>query len=160
MFCSTTQVLTPQAASNAGLPIHIGCTQCHAPSRGLDIQALVKAGKANLDIEAAAKRGAFRCTSCGARKAVVVPLMADLVRRQCRLHRRCLKCGHDRQLTAVEAVMRYGFATPLDELRERERRKCRIADCALSIGFTRTADVLRKEQFGVSPSATGFRFRR
>ena len=143
-------MLTPQAATDAGLPVYIACAECHAPSRPLELKALLVAGKADLDIEAAAKRGAFRCTSCRSRKAVVMPIMADLVRRQCRLHRRCLKCGHERHLTAIEAVIRFGFATPLDELRAAEVRRCHTAGCGLSISFASTADVLRKQQFGVT----------
>jgi hypothetical protein len=150
MFPQDLAMLTPQAATDAGLPVYIACADCQAPSRPLDLKALLAAGKADLDIEAAAKRGAFRCTSCRSRKAVVMPIMADLVRRQCRLHRRCLKCGHERHLTAIEAVIRFGFATPLDELRAAEIRRCHTAGCGLSISFAATADVLRKQQFGVT----------
>jgi len=147
-------MLTPQTATNAGLPVFIACAECHAPSRQLDLSALIAAGKADLDLDETARRGGFRCSACQSRKAVVMPIMADLVRRQCRLHRRCLNCGHERHLTAIEAVMRYGFATPLDELRNRERGKCRTPGCTLSISFASTADVLRKQQFGVT-SASG-----
>jgi hypothetical protein len=144
-------MLTPGAATDAGLPVYIVCSSCHAPSRALDLKALLAAGKADLDIEGATKRGAFRCTSCGSRKAAVMPIMADLVRRQCRLHRRCISCGHDRYLTAVEAVERFGFATPLDVVRRQEKGKCKTDACGLSLSFASTADVLRKQQFGVSP---------
>jgi hypothetical protein len=148
-------MLTPETATNAGLPVYIACASCHAPSRALDLTTLMAAGKGDLDLEAAAKRGAFRCTSCASRKAVVMPIMADLVRLQSRLHWRCMSCGHDRHLTAVEAVQRFGFATPLDEVRRTETGKCEAGTCYLSIAFASTADVLRKQQFGVSPSASG-----
>lgn len=147
-------MLTPQAATDAGLPVYIACAECHAPSRPLDLKALLVAGKADLDIESAAKRGAFRCTACQSRKAVVMPIMADLVRKQCRLHRRCLRCGHERHLTAIEAVIRFGFATPLDELRAAEVRRCHASGCGLTISFAATADVLRKQQFGVTSGSS------
>jgi DNA-directed RNA polymerase subunit RPC12/RpoP len=143
-------MLTPRTAADAGLPVYIACAKCHAPSRPLDIAALLAAGRGELDIESSAKRGAFRCTSCGSRKAVVMPIMADLVRKQCRLHRRCIDCGKDAQLTAVDAVQRFGFATPLDEVRRREQGRCRAAVCHLSISFVSTAAALRKQQFGLS----------
>ncbi len=146
-------MLTPQAAMDAGLPVYIACDDCHAPSRPLDLKTLSASGKGELDIEAAARRGAFRCTACRSRKAVVMPIMADLVRRQCRLHRRCLKCSHERHLTAIEAVIRFGFATPLDELRAAEVRRCHTTGCGLSISFASTADVLRKQQFGASSAS-------
>jgi hypothetical protein len=147
-------MLTPQAAMDAGLPVYIACAECHAPSRPLDLKALLAAGKADLDIESAAKRGAFRCTACQSRKAVVMPILADLVRKQCRLHRRCLRCGHERHLTAIEAVIRFGFATPLDELRAAEVRRCHASGCGLTISFAATADVLRKQQFGVTSGSS------
>jgi hypothetical protein len=145
-------VLTPEAAINAGLPVYVVCRSCHAPSRKLDLKALLAAGRGDLDLEAAAKRGAFRCTSCRSRKAAVMPIMADLVRLQSRLSWRCTSCGHDRHLTAIEAVQRFGFATPLDEVRKTETDKCGAGTCYLSIAFASTADVLRKQQFGVSGS--------
>ena len=143
-------MLTPHAAMKAGLPVYIACAACQAPSRSLDLEALLAAGKGDLDIEAAARRGAFRCTACDARKAAVMPIMADLVRKQCRLHRRCLICGQERHLTAIEAAARFGAATPLDEARRAERSGCQTLGCALSLDFTSTADVIRKSQFGVS----------
>jgi hypothetical protein len=148
-------MLTPEAAINAGLPVYIACASCHAPSRALDLKALLAAGKGDLDLESAAKRGAFRCTSCASRKAVVMPIMADLVRLQSRLHWRCISCGKERHLTAIEAVEQFGFATPLDEVRRAETSKCGATACHLSVSFTTTADVLRKQQFGVSANASG-----
>jgi len=146
-------MLTAEAATNAGLPVHIVCRSCHAPSRALDLAALVAAGKGELDLQAATKRGAFRCKACGSRKAEVMPIMADLVRLQSRLRWRCIDCGHDRHLTAVEAVQKYGFATPLDEVRRIEDARCSAAVCRLSIAFASTGDVLRKQQFQVSATA-------
>ena len=143
-------MLIPGAAMKAGLPIYIACAACQAPGRALDLEALLAAAKGDLDIEVAAARGAFRCKACGSCKAAVMPIMADLVRKQCRLHRRCLICGHERHLTAIEAAARFGAATPLDEVRRAERSRCKTPSCALSIGFTSTADVIRKRQFGVS----------
>jgi hypothetical protein len=51
-------MLTPEAATNAGLPVYIACRSCHAPSRAARSCFRSNAGKGDLDLETAAKLGA------------------------------------------------------------------------------------------------------
>lgn len=127
-------MLTVQAALDTGLPVYIACRKCHAPSRQLDLQALVGAGKVDLDLDAFAKRGGFRCASCGSAGGSVMPTMDLVLRNRVRWQERCLSCGRERYMTAALAVETYGLATPLDLVRSQVKARCNEARCAMNSG--------------------------
>lgn len=115
-------------ALHLGLPVYVSCTGCHAPSRRLELDALPP----ELDLEAAAAAGRFKCSSCGSRKARLMPVLAVLIESRRRLQVRCINCGRDRAYTAREACETFGIDTPFDELRVRVR--CPSPRCGMSAG--------------------------
>jgi hypothetical protein len=114
-------------ALDLGLPVFIACRACGAPSRRLDLSRLPD----ELDLDEAARTGRFRCRACGGRQATVMPVLARLIQARARLHIRCVACGREELLSALEACAAYGLETPFDELRRRLRCS---PDCTVTAG--------------------------
>jgi len=120
-------MLLVRDALASGLPVYIACRRCEAPSRAIEVSSLPR----TLDLDAAAAGGRFRCTACGSRDAVVMPVVGQLLQKRTRLQIRCITCGKERVLNARQACDAYGIATPFDELRRRLR--CGT-ECGISAG--------------------------
>ena len=127
-------MLTVQAALDTGLPLYVGCKKCDAPSRQVDLQGLLAAGKGDLDLEAFAQRGGFRCGICGA-SGGIMPMMDLLLRERVRWHERCITCGKERYMTGVEAIAAYGLGVPFDAVRRVVRSRCSAAGCHMNSGI-------------------------
>ena len=134
-------MLTVQAALDTGLPVYVACKKCDAPSRQIDLQGLLAAGKGDLDLEAFARRAGFRCGLCGG-PGGIMPMMDLLLRERVRWQERCITCGKDRYMTGVEAIGAYGLGVPFDAVRRTVRARCKAATCHMNSGISQRSPPL------------------
>src|ERR1700744_2983757 len=127
-------MLTVQAALDLGLPLYVCCRGCDRSSQVIDLQSLLANGKGDLDLEAFASRGGFRCSGCGSRKCALMPTMDFLISHRRRWYERCLNCARDRHVTAAEAVARFGMAPPVEDVRRQLKTACGRERCAMNTG--------------------------
>ena len=125
-------MFTVLEARALGLPVYVQCTACMAPSRPIPLFALDR----SMDLETAARAGRFRCKACGGKTGELMASLHSLIADRKRLRLECQPCGKDQALSAAQACVLFGLATPFDDLRRRLqcREGCRLRVASMGAG--------------------------